>query len=78
MVELSQAALCGALGAMWLDLKGAELPDVGHRLHSFACVLIFGVCCFSEYNVTVLNCHDFSQYFLRPFYAYALCATIDN
>ena len=80
MVELSQAALCGALGAMWLDLKGAELPDVGHRLRPHACLSVFGSCCLEWLNVTVLNCRDFLLYFLSAslYYDSAYCATIDN
>ena len=79
MVELSQAALCGALGAMWLDLEGAELPDVGHRLHPHACLTYRGNCYVDKVEVTVLNCRDFFLYFLHPCtQSSADCATIDN
>ena len=65
---------------MWLNLDGAELPDVGHRLRPHACLSVFGSCCLEWLNVTVLNCRDFLLYFLSAslYYDSAYCATIDN
>ena len=80
MVELSQIWRCGTWRPMWLNLDGAELPDVGHQLRPHACLSEPDNCCFEWLNVTVLNCRDFLLYFLSAslYYDSAYCATIDN
>ncbi|XP_069142450.1 uncharacterized protein [Argopecten irradians] len=62
--------VCGCLVAMWLDIRGEDLPQPGHTVSGFVCgshpVLDIWQCCVVKETAFVHNCGNFFVYWLRP------------